>query len=408
MANTGTSRMPQMNMTVKMEYCTVWNDESLLLLLLQEIVQIHNTFLDQSNDILGHKQRHKKFKLIQQVVALLDVKSNEIVTFRWNDNWLKFCQSDASYGLGQRLLFDYEKIEEEVKKDILMGKIKMEFPTRFPKPVFIDDLYQNIVELLSDLEKSIPQQQLTKEIRRSVEVKVGRDAAFVTDLLTQLGMVLALLKKTGGDNSQPLIEYLEKWQSATGMNSNIFKRILPEPVDSVKLGNVVTLYKWLEELNGRSLLEALDERFHKTLHPEAKEILHQTKKLHMAHLEKLQHPLLVFVHRCLALKNTISHDHPLIEYISSQELWWKEHIRMQEGNIGVIAGADNKCIPISEILSPLILIENICETVLFVQEAIKEVTEFNVRISNITSDYQKTKKVQANTRKSAAKRFIKM
>ncbi|XP_052068615.1 uncharacterized protein LOC127707897 [Mytilus californianus] len=408
MANTVTSRMQQMNTTVKMEYCTVWNDESSLLLLLQELVQIHNTFLDQSNDILGHKQRHKKFKLIQQVVALLDVKSNEIVTFRWNDNWLKFCQSDTRYGLGQRLLFDYEKIEEEVKKDILMGKMKIEFPTRFPKPVFTDDLYQNSVELLSDLEKSIPQHQLTNEIRKSVDVKVDRDAAFVTDLLTQLGMVLALLKKTGGDNSQPLIEYLEKWQSVTGMNSNIFKRILPEPVDSVKLGHVVTLYKWLEELNGRSLVEALDERFHKTLHPEAKEILHQTKNVHMAHLEKLQHPLLVFVHRCLALRNAISHDHPLVEYISSQELWWKEHIRMQEGNIGVIAGADNKCIPISEILSPLILIENICETVLFVQEAIKEVTEFNVRISNISNDYQKTKTVQTNTRKSAAKRFLKM
>ncbi|OPL33433.1 hypothetical protein AM593_05709, partial [Mytilus galloprovincialis] len=408
MANTVISRMQQMNTTVKMENCTVWNDESTLLLLLQELVQIHNAFLDQSNDILGHKQRQKKFKLIQQVVALLDVKSNEIVTFKWNDNWLKFCQSDTSYGLGQRLLFDYEKIEEEVKKDILIGKMKIEFPTRFPKPVFTDDLYKNSVELLSDLEKSIPQQQLTKEIRRSVEVKVDRDAAFVTDLLTQLGMILALLKKTGGDNSQPLIEYLEKWQSVTGMNSNIFKRILPEPVDSVKLGHVVTLYKWLEELNGRSLVEALDERFHRTLHPEAKEILHQTKNSHMAHLEKLQHPLLVFVHRCLALRNTISHDHPLVEYISSHELWWKEHIRKQEGTVGVIAGADNICISISDILSPLILIENICETVLFVQEAIKEVTEFNVRISNITNDYQKTKTIQTKTRKSAAKRFFKM
>jgi hypothetical protein len=40
-------------------------------------------------------------------------------------------------------------------------------------------------------------------------------------------MVLSLLNKTGGENSQPLIEYLEKWQNVTGMNSNIF---------SVKIG----------------------------------------------------------------------------------------------------------------------------------------------------------------------------
>ncbi|CAG2207750.1 unnamed protein product [Mytilus edulis] len=115
-------------------------------------------------------------------------------------------------------------------------------------------------------------------------------------------MILSLLKKTGGDNDQPLIEYLEKWQSVTGMNSNIVKRILPEPVESVKLCHVVTLYKYLEELNGASLLESLDESFHRMLPTEATYILQKMRKSSMIHLEKLLHPLLVFVHRCLCIK----------------------------------------------------------------------------------------------------------
>jgi hypothetical protein len=78
------------------------------------------------------------------------------------------------------------------------GYQRIQLPSHFPKPIFTDDLYQHSVELLADIEKAIPQHSLTNEIRRSVEIKLDRDASFVTDLLTHLGMVLSLLNKTGG------------------------------------------------------------------------------------------------------------------------------------------------------------------------------------------------------------------
>jgi hypothetical protein len=72
---------------------------------------------------------------------------------------------------------------------MLFGKVRIQLPSHFPKPIFTDDLYQHSVELLTDIEKAIPQHSLTNEIRRSVEIKLDRDASFVTDLLNHLGMV---------------------------------------------------------------------------------------------------------------------------------------------------------------------------------------------------------------------------
>ncbi|CAG2207749.1 unnamed protein product [Mytilus edulis] len=203
-------------------------------------------------------------------------------------------------------------------------------------------------------------------------------------------MILSLLKKTGGDNDQPLIEYLEKWQSVTGMNSNIVKRILPEPVESVKLCHVVTLYKYLEELNGASLLESLDESFHRMLPTEATYILQKMRKSNAFALKK----------------SDISSDYALADYINSSDLWWKEDFDKK----GVVAGSDKKVVPLTEILSPFILIEHMCETVLFIQEAVKEAREFDVRILNITTDFQKKKQMQpkSSTRKNTARRILKM
>jgi hypothetical protein len=39
-------------------------------------------------------------------------------------------------------------IEEEIKRDMLFGKVKIQLPSHFPKPIFTDDLYQHSVELL--------------------------------------------------------------------------------------------------------------------------------------------------------------------------------------------------------------------------------------------------------------------
>ena len=358
-----------MNQMVTMKACTIWNDESNLVILLYKLVNIHNSFLDKSAKITEQKQLPKQLDSYGHgTLPLLDIKRSDVVMFIWKDEWLRFSQCETEYGLGQKVNFDFRMIEEEIKKDMLFGKVRIQLPSHFPKPIFTDDLYQHSVELLTDIEKAIPQHSLTNEIRRSVEIKLDRDASFVTDLLNHLGMVLSLLNKTGGENSQPLIEYLEKWQNVTGMNSNIFKRILPEPIDSVKLGHVVTLYKWLEELNGISLVECLDETYHKTIPQEGKDVLKKIKENNMTHMEKLQHPLLVFVHRYLAANRAnISIDHPLIDYIDTQDLWCKGDI----GTSGVVAGSDKLCIPLRDMLSPLVLVENIFETVSFIQDAIK-------------------------------------
>jgi hypothetical protein len=124
----------------------------------------------------------------------------------------------------------------------------------------------------------------------------------------------------------------------------------------------------LEELNGISLVECLDETYHKTIPQEGKDVLKKIKENNMTHMEKLQHPLLVFVHRYLAANRTnISIDHPLIDYIDTQDLWCKGDI----GTSGVVAGSDKLCIPLRDMLSPLVLVENIFETVSFIQDAIK-------------------------------------
>jgi hypothetical protein len=49
-----------MNQMVTMKACTIWNDESNLVILLYKLVDIHNSFLDKSAKITEQKQLPKQ------------------------------------------------------------------------------------------------------------------------------------------------------------------------------------------------------------------------------------------------------------------------------------------------------------------------------------------------------------
>ncbi|CAG2207751.1 unnamed protein product [Mytilus edulis] len=147
-----------------MEACMILHDDSVLLSLIQELVNIHNSFLNESADMVAHISSNN-IKIVRHTLSLLDVKTTDVIAFEWNDDWLRFCQCETENGLGQKVIFDFERIEDEIKKQVLFGKVKIQFPASFPKPVFTDDLFQKSVELLSEIEACIPQQYLTTEIK---------------------------------------------------------------------------------------------------------------------------------------------------------------------------------------------------------------------------------------------------
>lgn len=364
--------------TVKMGACTILDDQSVLKKVLISLCEIQNAIIYEATCSLSNSKNSETLnqpEINDKAISLLDLKRKDLITFEWQDKWLQYCQCDTSYGLAQSISFDLERIEKEIKAEVLVGKSVIHIPT-IPTVMFTDDLYHNSVQLLKAIECDIDQDRLSNDVKKNIEKKKETDTALISNLLTHIGMVLSLLRKIGAKSDVTadlsIVDYLEQYKTVTGMVSGVFRNLFPE---DVRLCHIVDMYRWLEEINGDIVVDSLELQYRKQLRKDDRDRLSTAQADNIKYLEKLDHTLKVFVHRSLSLKGQdIRLGQPLIDYILDEDLWWEGDLVKGQ----VMVGESSK--PLEDIVSSQILVENIFDIIQLVRKSIEVSNIYNLTI----------------------------
>lgn len=353
--------------------CIITDGSSIIQKVLMELVQIHNFFIDSclqfastsnvpSLHFLMTSERLSRVKS----TSLWELTSKDIIEFSsLNEEIFRYSQCKSDFGEGQDRCYDLQKIENELAHNLILDKPFIFIPSTFPRILFVDELFQNTIQLLENIKKIIPQEKLPNTVLKSILKKKDSDSSQIVELMTILGMSMSLLKKTNGNPTLPLTEYLDGWKNIAVFPKG-YKRLLPEPEDSVKLCHVVNLYVKLEELNGECILDTLDQKYRDDLPPEGRGKLETIGGSYVHHLEVLEEAMKVFIHRCLAVQdNIVSINQELIDYLNDEDFWPQGNLE----NGYVSAGGHRK--KLAEILCCTICVKHIYNTINFIQDFIQ-------------------------------------
>ncbi|CAC5398276.1 unnamed protein product [Mytilus coruscus] len=138
-----------MHTMLKMSSATIIGENSSLYRVVEKLIQIQNNFLSEACSMKSMKEN-------PITVSLLDIRSKDLLNFKWSDRFLTFSQCDTRYGLEKKIDFDFEKIEQEIKAEVLFGKCFITIQD-LPQIIFSDELFQNTVELLKEIQRNVQQ-----------------------------------------------------------------------------------------------------------------------------------------------------------------------------------------------------------------------------------------------------------
>lgn len=353
--------------------CIIIDENSIIYKVLMKLVEIHNYFIESclqyaSTSPVQSLYFMKTSEKLSQVksTSLWELTSKDIIEFdSLDENILHYSQCKLEFGEGRDRFYNLQKIENELAHDLILGKPFIFVPPTFPKISFVDELFQNTIQLLNIIRNSIPQEKIPQNALEGILKKKDENCNQIVELMTVLGMSLSLLKKKKGKPDTSFTEYLEDWKDIAVFPKG-FKRLLPEPEEEIKLCHVVNLYIKLEELNGESVLDSMEKKYRVNLPLDGKETLKTTGKTCLGHLEGLLEALKIFIHRCLALQNNqVSLDQELIDYIEDEQFW-------PQGNLkdGVLCVKGNSK-KLKDIIGRSVCVQHIYKTINFIQDFIK-------------------------------------
>lgn len=353
--------------------CIIIDDNSIIYKVLIKLVEIHNYFIESclqfsSTSPVQSLYFMKTSEKLSQVksTSLWEMTSKDVLQFNsLDENILHYSQCKLSFGEGRDRFYNLQKIENELAHDLILGKPFIFVPPTFPKISFLDELFQNTLQLLNIIRKSIPQKELPQYVVEGILKKKDENSHQIVDLMTVLGMSLSLLNKRKGEPNMPFTDYLENWKDIAVFPKG-FKHLLPEPEKEIKLCHVVNLYIKLEELNGDSVIDSMEKKYRVNLPLEGEEKLKKTGKTCLGHLEVLLEALKIFIHRCLAVQNNqVSLNQELVDYLQDEQFWPQGNLK--DGAVCVKGRRKN----LKEIIGCSVCVQHIYKTINFIRDFIK-------------------------------------
>lgn len=359
----------------KVSSCIIADEDSIIFEVLKELVNTQNFFLDNCLQFASTTGVSSLYSLktntdgqISQVktISLWDLTSKNIIQFNaFKNSIFRYSQCKPGFGEGLDRCFDLQKIESELAHELILGKPYINIGATFPKVLFIDELFQNTIQLLDTIRKVVPQENLPQDVLKSIQTNKEKIITNISELMTVLGMSMSLLKKTKGNPKLTLTKYLESWEDVSVLQ-NTYKNILPETDNTVRLCHVVNLYVKLEELNGEFVLDNIGTKFKKDLPSNFRKQISTLVDKYVGHLAALAESLKIFVHRYLAVQNiSISIDSALIKYMMKERMW-------PQGNFenGDISVGDVK-MKLADILSCSLCVKHIYSTIRCIEEFVQ-------------------------------------
>ena len=256
----------RLDLQTKMKECLIIGQKSLVFAIVKELVDIHNEFLDSTllisakNDCQALKcLRRGKYTAAMPCRSVSDAPVSAIASYEWDADLLNFSHADLTYGCGRYIRYEFDAIEKTLALELVSGKSYIILEESLPSVVFVDELYLGFSKIAKELNSTIPQQALPADIVNEIQAKRRKHPRLTADLITHVGVLIVLAKKTKGGPATSVIEFVEKWKNY--LTNPLPMELLPTPEDSVKLCHLVSLYGLLEELNADSFVDSLGDKY---------------------------------------------------------------------------------------------------------------------------------------------------
>ena len=247
------SVVPPITGSSKIEYCLLRpSGKGIWVCAALEYLQgIQNTFLAQMMNIAVEHgdQSPLKFLLatdrtaVMRNVPLFDAKRADLIDFDAEEmfkSMLTCYQCMPSYGCGQVLQFDFDKIELEVVNELVVSKSFLSLDeTKLPQFVFAGEFFDKHESVIAGVKKAVPQVSLPPPWEKKLINCMKKDSCLRDEILRKLELVLSLMQKTGGDPGMSLASYRSKWLKND-------EPLVTELYHDVQLKHVVALYEAAE------------------------------------------------------------------------------------------------------------------------------------------------------------------
>ncbi|KAL3853049.1 hypothetical protein ACJMK2_016632 [Sinanodonta woodiana] len=372
----------------KLENCLILDKSSCMYKVLEVLVSIQNNLLDETLTLsvqnyvpaLHFLQKNTTCASLP-CVPVADVKKDHIINFKWSEHYLKFSQCNIQYGHGRKIVYDFRTIEMELANSLILGKGHLLLEESFPRIVFSDELYRIYIFMIQELKGLIPQQKLTSDIEAGIQSRRERDPKLTADFLNHLGIIISLLRRTGGKPETPLVEFIDNWSYV--LTQPFPKKVLPNPENAIQLCHIVELNELLEEMNADGVIESLGDEYRVplegTLHTFIDKFLSSSSVLLAEVILKAKKR---FVHRCLLHRDVAPMD-SLLHHMNDDYFWPEGSI-----NDGILQ-VESLSIPLINFIPVGVLVQHICSYVQLLTGKIKDLKSKDLRMKPGTSTQKK-------------------
>lgn len=357
----------------KVSSCIITDEKSIIFEVLKELVHTQNYILDNclqfasiSNvPALYSLKTGEQFSQVK-AISLWDLKSKNIIKFRaFKNSFLRYSQCKSGFGEKRDRFFDLQKIESELAHELILGKPYIHVATTFPRVLFIDELFQNTIQLLNNTKKAIPQEKLPEDVLKIILKNKDEKKLNITEFMTVIGMSMSLIKKIKGKPKSTLTTYLKCWEDVSVLQKTC-KNILTEMGDTIMLCHVVHLYVKLEEFNGEFILKLLGSKFKDNLPSNWEERISSMDVKYVDHLAVLEESLKIFVHRYLeAQDDSISINLELVQFMMKEHMWPQGYF--ENGHIAI----GNKKLKLEDILWHSLRVKHIYNAIRCIQDFVQ-------------------------------------
>ncbi|RHZ88035.1 hypothetical protein Glove_26g184 [Diversispora epigaea] len=285
---------PKMNFDQKLILALIEpKDEGVFLCaILEYLVFIQNKFIEEIMTIKPGTCRSLRFledsdsfdetegpsQYYIQSLTLERSRKDNLISYQWEgdyDGILQFSERNLGLGRGQDIIYDLQKIEQELARYLVFEKVHIEMienTTLFMEPFsYHMELFQSSTKTIGDIRNLIPQEPISPEKVSAIMGIPTNSFNFTpdqmdtlidnpSDILSALEILLCFVKRSpGGDGEFSIKEYISQWASLSKISENAkFNSLLNA---DLKLKHLVGLYELIEEQVADTTVKYVSEKY---------------------------------------------------------------------------------------------------------------------------------------------------
>ncbi|ORX71744.1 hypothetical protein K493DRAFT_366594 [Basidiobolus meristosporus CBS 931.73] len=275
------------------------------------------------------------------LVQLEMIRESQIVDYSWSDDLLDFSQYNLEYGQGLAVIYDLQKIENELVAHLMVGKaIVFVEDGSPPLPYFQyqSELFCNSARLMAEIRKFIPQE--TAPIEKQAMI-MTIDKKEPSKLLGNFDILLSFLRQTPGHPDQMIIEYEKMWNLGSGLVDADTREVF----GTWQLKHILCLYVYIEEVVPDFILGSIDKQYQPELSAEKKRLLQTNLPYDSSSFAVIAGSLKRFMLQSLAYKSVRPVDRLLDYMIDNLLKYWPSEYKEDK-----IESSIPECILVEETL----------------------------------------------------------